>query len=84
MIAAWPARRADMPGVRVTFARTLANHDGPVTAGTTGTINTTRSAWSFEVLTDPCPHCQLRRKVTYVDRSDVELAALKQSRTARS
>ena len=75
MTIKWPPRRAEMPGVRVRFARTLANHDGPVTAGTLGTINTTRSAWSFEVLTDPCPHCQLRRKITCVDRNDVELLA---------
>ena len=75
MSAAWPTRRAAMVGLRVRLVKALANHDGPVAVGTLGRIFATRSAWSFTVDVDRCGCCGLGRRVTYVDRSDVELVA---------
>jgi hypothetical protein len=76
MNAPWPdLRRSEMPGLRVRMTRQLANHDGPVKSGATGEIYLTHSLYSFEVLIDACGCCGMRRKVTYVNRSDVELVA---------
>ena len=75
MSAPWPLLRRQLPGLRVKLTRDLCNHDGPVKAGTTGEIFTTRSLFSFEIRTDACGCCGLRRRVTYVDRDQVELLA---------
>jgi hypothetical protein len=75
MSAPWPGRRSAMLGMRVRMAKSLANHDGPIAVGTMGQIAATRSLWSFTVDIDPCRCCGMRRRVTYVDRADVELLA---------
>ena len=69
----WPDRRGDMIGLRIRLITPLCNHDGPVKPGAAGVISATRSLGSFEVHLDQCGCCGLRRKVTYVERSHVEL-----------
>ena len=75
MSAPWPLKRAELSGVRVRLKRRLCNHDGPVKEGTLGTITTSRSLFSFTILTDACGCCGLTRRVDYVTRDDVEVVS---------
>jgi hypothetical protein len=71
----WPKRRAAMIGLPVRIVRQLCNHDGPVKAGTMGTITGTFSFHSFSIAVGECGCCGVRRRVKYVTPADVELLA---------